>query len=272
MIRRSLIGLSVVFIAAGGILVGGSAAGAQTVDPACVPLFTGKAGESTYPPAAGTDFPQLDVLQGDMHNTDTTLTGVLTVENLQTGPTAPPPGSTAIEYYLEWTFGSTSYFLNAEIAATGNSFNYGTLGTTGAQHSFNTVGAATGTVNPGPNGTIVMSVPLSKVGSPAAGDTLSAPKSLVGALVGAPNNPGVSGGEVFTTSTVGPGNDYTLGEVCSATGQPGSDGGAAAPAGGTVPEAPLAIGIPALGAVISGGLILRRRRRLLAPAHTAAGK
>ena len=262
MIRGSLIGLSVV-VAASGIVVGGSAAGAQTVDPACAPLFTGKTGASTYPPEVGTDFAQLDVVQGDMHNSASTLTGVLTVENLESGPTAPPPGSTAIEYYLEWTFKSTTYFLNAEVAATGNSFSYGTYGSGTGQNTFTTLGAATGTVNTGSDGTIVMSVPLTKVGSPADGATLTAPQALVGALAGAPSNPsGVSGGEIITASKAGPGNDYTLGEVCPSTGQPGSDGGTAAPGGGTVPEAPLTIGIPLVGVALSAGLIIRRRRRL----------
>lgn len=230
-------------------------------DPACLPLFTAAPKGSSYPPDSGQDWPQLDVIQGDMHDSPNTLSAVLTVSDMQTGPTALVPGGTANEYYMEWTYNSTGYFLNAEVSATGNSFSYGTLTNVGGQNTLNTMGAATGAITTGSDGTITISVPLSKVGGPAVGQTLAAPSALVSVLAGAPSNPsGVSGGEVIKADTAGPGYDYTLGEVCSATGQPGSDGGSG-PASGSVPEAPLAAGIPLVGLMAAGGLVYRRRRR-----------
>jgi pseudomonalisin len=196
---------------------------AAPVLPACVSLFTGSPGESVYPPDVGSDYPQLDVLAGNMHNTATTLTGILTVEDMETGATAVPPGGTAIEYYFFWTYNNTKYFLNAEVAATGTTYNYGNE-TTGTTNSLNTVGSATGSIVTGTDGTITMSVPLTDIGSPTTGTELTAPSSETSVLEGAPSNPAASGGEVFTASTVGPDYPYTLGEVCSANGQYGSDG------------------------------------------------
>lgn len=198
---------------------------AAPVDPSCAPLFTGNPGESTYPPAVGSDSPQLDVLVGNMHNTATALTGILTVEDMETGPTSVPPGGTAIEYYFFWNYKGTKYFLNAEVAPTGNTFNYGDE-TTGTTNSLNTLGTATGTIVTGKDGTITISVPLSDIGTPTTGSTLTAPSAETAVLEGAPSNPALSGGEVVTASTVGPEYDYTLGEVCEATGEAGSDGGA----------------------------------------------
>jgi hypothetical protein len=198
----------------------------KAVSAACVPLFTGSVGESTWPPDAGSDYPNLDIVEGNMHNTKTTLTGVLTVDDLETGVTAVPPGGTAIEYTLSWAYGTTDWFLNAEVAATGNTFTYGetTVGT-GGQSSSTTLGDATGTIVTGQNGTITMTIPLSDVGSPANGDALTGPNGRTEILEGAPSNPATSGGEEFyATPPVGPQYNYTLGEICRATGKPGSDG------------------------------------------------
>lgn len=238
------------------------ATGAGPVDPACVPLFTAPPGGSSYPPSSGVDWPQLDVVAGNMHNTSSTLTGILTVADMQTGPTAVPPPGTANEYFLLWTFNNQSYYLNAEVWANGDSFSYGTVSTSPTT-TFNPVGAATGSIVTGTDGTITMSVPLSAVGSPANGDTLSTPSAEVDVWDTIPSgsNPVVSGvGGGFRASTAGPGYNYTLGEVCAATGQPGSDG-AAGVVGGQVPEAPLAALLPVAGLCLAGVAILRRRRR-----------
>jgi pseudomonalisin len=198
----------------------------KPVQAACVPLFTGGAGESTWPPDVGSDYPNLDIVEGNLHNTKTTLTGVLTVEDLETGATAVPPGGTAIEYTLSWTYGETDWFFNAEIAATGNTFTYGDTTTgTGGQSSSTTLGDATGTIVTGQDGTITITVPLSDVGSLANGDLLTGPNGRTEVLEGAPSNAPASGGEEFyATPPIGPQYNYSLGEICSANGKPGSDG------------------------------------------------
>ncbi|HUZ44530.1 MAG TPA: G1 family glutamic endopeptidase [Acidimicrobiales bacterium] len=231
-------------------------------NPACVPLFTGSPGESVYPPGAGSDYPNLDVIQADMRNDGTSLTTILTIENMQEWSPTSPPGGTANEYYLLWTYGGTVYYTNAQIAETGDTFSYGTKATTGYTAG---TGSVTGKIVDGPDGTITVTVPLSDLGAPATGDTLMAPNSSVSVLAGTPQ----TGGLVLTASDVGPGNNYVLGETCPSTGVIGSDGGVSGgPGGGQVPEAPVAAAIPLLGLTVGGGLVLagRRRRRSTAEA------
>jgi major membrane immunogen (membrane-anchored lipoprotein) len=194
------------------------------VDPACVSLFTGTTGESSYPPVEGSDYPNLDVLEGNMHNSATTLTTILTIEDMAEWSGDNPPGGTANEYYVKWDFGGTTYFTNAQVAATGDTFSYGDETFTGSTGTYTTVGTATGTIVDGDEGTITITVPLSAVGSPSVGanaSTLTSPSSSVAVLVGTPP----TGGELLTASDVSPEYDYTLNEVCGATGRPGSDGG-----------------------------------------------
>lgn len=230
---------------------------------ACQPLFTEAPGTSTYPPDAGQDYPQLDVVQADMHNTDSTLYVVLTIADMEQGATAVPPGGTANEYYLTFTYDGTEYFVNAEIGALGNTY---TWGTDSATTGYTGEGTATGSVVDGEDGTITISAPLSDFANPGPGADLVGPASATGVLVGAPeaNPSGVSGGLTVYAYKGGPGNDYYLGEICSTNGAPGSDGAAAAPGGGQVPEAPLAAVIPAAGLVVAGGVMVRRRRRSVA--------
>ena len=232
---------------------------AAPADPACVPLFTGHSGESSYPPGAGSDYPNLDVVQGDMHSDGKNLTTILTIENMSEWSPASPPGGTANEYYMLWTYKGTTYYTNAQVAASGDTFSWGTKTTTGGTGSYNAgTGAVTGAIVDGANGTVTTTIPLSDIGSPASGDTLTSPNSSVSVLAGTP----ATGGFVFTASTVGPQYNYTLGEICAATGIAGSSGGAG-PGGGNVPEAPVAAAIPVLGLGVAGGLILMRRRRRL---------
>lgn len=239
---------------------GSSGSGSGSVDPACVPLFTGSPGESSYPPVAGTDYPNLDVLAGNMHNTASTLTTVLTVEDMTAWSPSSPPGGLANEYYMIWNYNGVTYYTNAQVAATGTTFSYGTETFTGSTGSYNagTGTDVTGTIVDGTDGTITITIPLSYVGSPTVGAspaTLTSPHSSVSVLVGTPD----TGGLVETASTVGPQYNYTLDEVCAATGAPGSDGGA--PTGGAVPEAPIAALLPVVGLAAAGGLVLLRRRR-----------
>lgn len=252
---------------AGAVVSTGS--GGASADPACVPLFTGAADAAAYPPEEPVESePQLDVIQGDMHTVNVSgvenLQTILTIQDMEDGPTAVAQPGGANEYYMTWTYKGTTYFTNAEVAVTGDSFNYGSIEKVGATSEYSNSGTGTGTIVTGTNGTITVDVPLSDVGSPALGDTLTSPAAATYVEVGVP----AVGGSLQEADSAGPGNDYVLGEVCAATGQPGSDGGAGV-GGGQVPEAPLAIGIPALGLAVAAGLVVRRRRRAAALTVTA---
>lgn len=245
------------------VSTGTGTTGGAPVDPACVPLFSGPPNSAAYPqlsPVQVQSYPQLSVIQGDMHTVSIkgveNLQTVLTVQDMQDGPTAVAQPGGANEYYMTWGYKGTTYFTNAEVAVTGDSFNYGSITKVGTTNQYSNAGTATGTIVTGKDGTITIDVPLSDIGSPALTDTLTGPAAAVYVEVGAP----AVGGSLQPADTAGPGYDFTLDEVCAATGQPGSDGGAGV-ASGEVPEAPLAIGIPAAGLLLAGGLVIRRRRR-----------
>lgn len=236
--------------------------------PACVALFTGKPDAAGYPAQLPQSYPQLDILQGDMHVSadGKNLETILTIQNMSEGATAVAQPGGANEYYMVWNYKGTPYFTNAEVSALGDSFNYGTVTKVGTTNQYSNSGTATGRIVDGANGTVEVDVPLAAIGGPATGDTLSGPTGSTYVEVGAPQ----VGGSLQPVETVGPGNDYQLGEICAATGLPGSSGGAG-PAGGTVPEAPLAIGIPLVGLGAAGWMVARRRRRTAPATVEVAG-
>jgi uncharacterized repeat protein (TIGR01451 family) len=100
---------------------------------------------------------------------------------------------------------------NGSRATATYSFSDGTYDT-----NFNPVGTPTGTVTPGPNGTIVMDVPRADVGSPPDGATLSNPSADThGSFT-------VGGTGVYYTAPAdrapdsGYGAPYTVGQTCKA--------------------------------------------------------
>jgi subtilase family serine protease len=230
-------------------------------DPACVPLWVDSSPDAVFADdPTGTDYPQLDIVQGDMHNTGTTLKTVLTIANMADAPASTPPYGTANEYYMYWTFGGTTYFTNAEVSVAGTiAYNYGTVSKVGTTNSYSPTGSATGSITTGPDGTVEVDVPLSDVGSPPSTATLTGIGAETMTLEGAPSPLGT--GLLETLDTDSAQYNYTLGETCAATGLPGSDGGAA-PSGGSAPEAPFAVLIPLLGLAVLATVAIRRRRRL----------
>jgi pseudomonalisin len=254
---------------------GGSGGATVPADvAACYPLFTAPPGGDSYQGNSGGN-PQLDVIQGDMHVSANgqDLQAILTMSNMSTAMASPgggAPGATANEYYMKWSYtppataggstpATTSYFANAEVAATGSvTYSDGTV--SGSQ--FTTVHSNdTGSIVDGKDGTVEIDVPLANIGSPTTGGVLVAPAAATYALVGAPTNPtGVSGGSLQPVDSAGPQYNFVLGEHCGATGLPGSSGGGTAGPGPSVPESPLAVLLPLLGLLGAGAVVMRRRR------------
>jgi hypothetical protein len=238
-----------------------------------VPLFTGKAGSDSFEGNTGGN-PQLDIVQGDMHTVTlsdgkTYLQTVLTTDNLSYAPAsakAPLPTGAANEYYLLWTVGTTSYFSNAEVDTTQSlvtptvTYHYGSVVVNGPQHTYQNNGTTTGSFNPGPNGTVIVNVPLTSaaVGAVAPGSLLANPSGETDALVGSP----AVGGSLQKADTAGPSQDYTLGETCAATGKPGTSGGPTSNPGNPLPEVPFALAAPLAAAAVGYGVVRRRRRRI----------
>ena len=184
----------------------------------CGPLFTGQPGsDSVSPPLVGPTpveqgmNPQLDVLAGDMALSPDgkSLITTMVIQNLNKNL---PPGGQANQYYFDWAFQGRDWYSVVQVDSSGNvTFNDGeTVQTNDPQGR--TPGRTTrtdadpGSFGDGPNGRIVVQVPLSAVGNPKVGDVLSAPTASVQEQEGV---------ILPTYDTAGPEYDFQLGATCS---------------------------------------------------------
>ena len=184
---------------------GSTCPGPQVVD------FVGDA-PNNYPAGDGTNMDNLDIVNAffgtpDLNNIQVTLT----IKNLS----APPPPANMISAYwtVYWTFGGATYYAQATSNGSGSlavyTFSDGTYTTT-----FNPVGTPTGTVTPGANGTIVMTVPRADVGNPANG------ANLTNTFADTHGSFTVGGGGVYYTAAAdrapdsGYGASYVVGQTC----------------------------------------------------------
>jgi hypothetical protein len=156
---------------------------------------------------------QLDIVEGDMGLTPDgqKLRVVLTIRDLSK---EIPTGSNYLDYETYWNWNGTTYGVSVQVDSSGNvSYADGTMsvtdagGTTNYQFNPNPNSTATGSFGSGPNGQIEVDVPLGEIGSPAAGDKLTAP----GAYTADGVNAAVTGFG-FIADQDGPGRDYTVGE------------------------------------------------------------
>jgi len=179
----------------------------------CLPLFTGDAGSDDYGGVGAFkgQNPQLDIIKGDMKMSKDGkfLTTILTIKDLSEN--LPTPAGNADVYYFQWLYKGTTYYSEAYVDATGVKYGDGVLTTSHTTRAL----TDTGSFNPGPNGTVVVNVPLSFVGKPKKHDMLSAPSGDTRSGVGA----GVAG-LVLGTDVAGPNYDYQVGQVCVASTKP----------------------------------------------------
>lgn len=245
---------------------GGGTGSTPATVAACYPLFIAPPGGDDFEGNSGGN-PQMDVIQGDMHISPNgqTLEAILTIENMSSSPAsaeAGAPTSTSNEYYMKWSYtppGSTTttaYFANAEVDAGTGTVTYSDGTVTGNSYA-PTNTDDTGKIVDGADGTVEIDVPLSHVGSPTTGDLLVGPAGATFAEVGVPG----AGGLLEAVDSAGPGYNYTIGEYCGATGQPGTSGGT--PPAGQVPQVPWAPLLPlaGLGLLFASSYGLRRLRR-----------
>jgi hypothetical protein len=185
-------------------------ASAQNVNP-CGPLWSA--------PSSDQANPKLDIFSGSLSDnsrssTTPSLTTTLTIANLSAyNATSDAPG-TANEYYFVWAFNGTSYYTNAESSPSGTTYSYGTYSST---TGFSGAGSATGSFNPGTNGTVTVTVPFSAIGNPVAGDAFSSAAIFgqTGQLTGAAGSGLVSTAEKDTSTY-----DYEVGQSCGTTPTP----------------------------------------------------
>ena len=146
----------------------------------CGTVFTDPAGDDTYVfegevlAAQGTN-PQLDIVDGVLClSTDgKTLRTTLHIRNLTT---QIPTGGLENDYIVRWTFNGVSYFTQLAIEPDGTVLAYdGQAITTPAVTRFQQLHVDTGSITPGPDGTVEVAVPLVNIGNPTSAQVLQTP-------------------------------------------------------------------------------------------------
>ena len=148
----------------------------------------------------GTEAHALDITAFGLTSTGSTLSGAIRVDSLSSGPGGTTEiDGTGDEWYVLFSYGGTEYFLNAALPGTSVqssgsstplavSFGDGTVTTSttgGQEYNANSSSAATGELDQAGN-VIEISVPLSDVGNPPAGTTLTATAAQTFAEAGTP--------------------------------------------------------------------------------------
>ncbi len=178
----------------------------------CLPLFTGEAGTDNY--TSTREFrgqnPQMDIIKGDIKLAPNgkSITTTLTLKNLTKDLASP--GAQGNEYYVVWTYKDIQYFSHASVDATGNvTYSDGLID--GNLYSDRAEGPEdTGSFNEGPNGTVVVNVPLAQIGGVKRGHVLQQPTGQTKALVGAAGT-----GSLQAVDSAGPRYDFQVGQTCS---------------------------------------------------------
>jgi hypothetical protein len=176
---------------------------------ACKPLFTDAAGDDNYLGAftnnstTGTN-PQMDIIKGAMSlaSDGKTLVTTLTLRNLSKSPASP--GGQGNDYYFLWNYKGTQYFSHASVDSSG-AVVYTDGKIVGGTRADRSGATDPGSFNAGPNGTIVIRVPLSAVGGPRRGQMLRGPSAETDEQAGL---------LLETVDATYSQNDYLIGQVC----------------------------------------------------------
>jgi hypothetical protein len=185
----------------------------------CQPLFTDPAGDDDFTQSGAFkgQNAQMDIVKGDIKlaANGRSITTTLTIKNLTKDPASP--GATENEYYLLWRYKDTTYFSHVEVDATGSvTYLDGTVDGNLYNDRFDGP-ADTGSFRAGPNGTVVVNVPLDRVGKPPLGAILEKPFGETRALIGAAGT-----GSLQPVDTAGPRYDYKIGQRCTAAAAAGT--------------------------------------------------
>jgi subtilase family serine protease len=173
-------------------------------------LFTDAAGDDSYVVenqtlgAKGAD-PQLDLVSGQMALTPdgTTLRTILTVSNLST---TIPTGGAENDYNFVWTLNGVQYFTQLAVEPGGAVQAYdGQIVHASLETRYQQLHVDTGTITPGPNGTVEVDVPLANVGGPAVGQVFHQPSAQ--AYV----REGFLAGPLEPVDSAGPSADFVVG-------------------------------------------------------------
>jgi subtilase family serine protease len=176
----------------------------------CGSLFSDPAGDDAYSfdgqslaPQGST--PQLDILGGRMALSPDgqTLRTIITVRDLST---TIPTGGAENDYNFTFTFGGTEYFTQLAIEPGGVVTAYdGELLRISLENKYMQLHVDTGTITPGPNGTVEVDAPLSDFPGVLSGSQLLRPaaQSYV--------REGVNQGSLAPVDSAGPTDNYVVG-------------------------------------------------------------
>ncbi len=179
--------------------------GSLFTDPAADDNFTVE-GESLAAP--GTT-PQLDILSGraSLSPDGQTLKTVITVSNLSS---VIPTGGGENDYQLVFTYQGTQYFTQLAVEQTGTVLAWdGQLVKVSLENKYLQEHLVSGTITPGPNGTVEVDAPISDFAGLAAGSTLLRPAAATYV------REGVNQGPLEPIDAAGPTYDDVLGACTS---------------------------------------------------------
>jgi hypothetical protein len=178
----------------------------------CGSLFTDAAGDDNYSFGLGAGLganPQLDILGGRivLSPDGQTLRTILTVDNLST---TIPTGGGENDYQMVFTFGGNQYFTQLAVEPGGvvNAYD-GELVHVSLETKYLQEHVDTGTIVPGPNGTVEVDAPLADFSGVAAGSTLLRPSGATYV------REGVNQGPLEPADSAGPTDDELLGACTS---------------------------------------------------------
>ncbi len=178
----------------------------------CLPLFAGEAGTDDYTLTGlfTGQHPQLDIIKGDIELAPDgkSITTTLTLKNLTKDLAFP--GGQGNEYYMVWSYDDVQYFSHVSVDSLGT-VTYSDGQIDGNFYSDRTDGPAdTGSFNEGPNGTVVVNVPLDQIGKVKHGDVLQQPVGETRELIGAAGT-----GSLQPVDGAGPEYDFQVGQTCN---------------------------------------------------------
>jgi hypothetical protein len=181
----------------------------------CGPAFVDPVGDDNYLGAQTSNSfrgqnPQMDAVKGSaaLSSDGKFLVTTLTVKNLS--KTIVKPTGQSNEYYFLWSYLGVQWFSHASVDQTGavtytdGQVNGQTYSDRSGPDPFS-LAIDTGSFNPGPNGTVVVKVPLSAVGNPRRGQVL---RQLAGSTYV------IAGVLLEPVDNTAPQYDYMLGQTC----------------------------------------------------------
>ena len=170
----------------------------------CGTLFSDVSGDDNYLLSSQGANPQLDILNGQMclSPDGQTLRTILTINNLNT---TIPTGGGENDFNFVWNFNGVEYFTQLAVEQTGTVLAYdGQAVHASLETRFQQLHVDTGTITPGPNGTVEVDVPIANVGSPSSGSVLTGPSAA--SYV----REGVLAGSLEPADSAGPTADFVI--------------------------------------------------------------